>query len=352
MADNATTPATKPDQDLVQESEEAIDAIRKAVKESLDVANLIQDRGYNWRHLLAALLMILTGGGIVFVAKSPVEVPPAPVPSPTPASDGVAKALEQLGPAIARAIDKQTDVLRSQPPSPSPQPIPPPQPPTSGLDLVPTLREVRVGEAAVFSATCTEPVTWHCEAKCDRMADGKLAVFIPTADGDFPVAVSAVIDGKAVVRLAMVRAGKGPQPPPKPVDPNDPPKPVDPVIPPVKPAPIAADGFRVLIVYETADLARMPREQRRALPDQSRAVKDFLDAHCVKEGNGWPSWRVWDKDVKFTPAAPKYFVDAMARERKSLPWAIISNGPSGGGYEGTFASEAELLSLLQKVKGK
>lgn len=320
-------PTNKPDADLVKESSEAVDAIRAAVKETLDVATLMQERGYNWRHLVAALVMIATGGGIVFVAKQPSE--------PTPEA-GVAKALEGIGPAIAKAIDKQTEVLKA--PSPTP-PVPPPQPPTSGLELVPSLREVRVGEAAVFSATCKEPVTWHCEAKCDRMSDGKLAVFVPTIEGDFPIAVSAVIDGKAVVRLAMVRAGKGPRPPPEP-EPNPP-------VPGDKGPFGGADGLHVLIVYESAGgNEKLTRDQYGAI--YGKQFRDYIEAKCVKV-NGTPQRRIYDKDVVFVNES-LLWQNAMKRPRVTLPWIAVGNGLNW--HEGPLPkTEAELMELMRKYGG-
>lgn len=324
----------KPDADLVRESSEAVDAIRAAVKETLDVATLMQQRGYNWRHLVAALVMIATGGGIVFVAKQPSE----PVPLPTP-DTGVARALEGIGPAIAKAIDKQTEVLKA--PSPTP-PVPPPQPPTSGLDLVPSLREVRVGEAAVFSATCKEPVTWHCEAKCDRMSDGRLAVFVPTIEGDFPIAVSAVIDGKAVVRLAMVRAGKGPRPPPEPEPDPKPPVPTDTVFP--------SDGkVRVLIIEETADRSKLSVGQKEAIFGVT--VRNWLNANCSVGPDGKTrEYRIWDKDVD-ARSESAIWQKALARG-KSLPTPsiIVSNG-KGQEFIGSLPTD-DALPLLRKVVGQ
>lgn len=128
------------------------------------------------------------------------------------------------------------------------------------------------------------------------------------------------------------------KPKPHPVVPVDPPK------PPAPPAPIVGDGLHVLIVYESADLQKLPVSQVSAL--KSQTVRDYLDGRCAKEGNGRAAWRVWDKDTN-TAEDLKTWQDAMKRPRASLPWVIISDGRTG--YEGPFPSTTDAtLELLKK----
>jgi hypothetical protein len=122
-----------------------------------------------------------------------------------------------------------------------------------------------------------------------------------------------------------------------------PPIPVDPTPAPKPPAPIVADGLHVLIVYESADLQKLPAGQLSAL--KSQTVRDYLDGRCAKE-NGVAAWRIWDADVD-TKESSKVWQDAMKRPRQSLPWVIISDGRSG--YEGPLPGNvADTLELLKK----
>ena len=123
----------------------------------------------------------------------------------------------------------------------------------------------------------------------------------------------------------------------------NPPGPVDPPKPPQPPAPIVGDGLHVLIVYESADLQKLPPGQLSAL--KSQTVRDYLDGRCAKE-NGVAAWRIWDADVD-TKESSKAWQDAMKRSRQSLPWLIISDGRSG--YEGPLPGNvADTLELLKK----
>jgi len=125
--------------------------------------------------------------------------------------------------------------------------------------------------------------------------------------------------------------------------PNPEPIPVDPTPAPKPPAPIVGDGLHVLIVYESADLQKLPPGQLSAL--KSQTVRDYLDGRCAKE-NGVAAWRIWDADVD-TKESSKAWQDAMKRSRQSLPWLIISDGRSG--YEGPLPGNvADTLELLKK----
>jgi hypothetical protein len=119
------------------------------------------------------------------------------------------------------------------------------------------------------------------------------------------------------------------------------PNPPGPVDPPKPPAPIVADGLHVLIVYESADLQKLPPGQLSAL--KSQTVRDYLDGRCAKE-NGVAAWRIWDADVD-TKESSKAWQDAMKRPRASLPWIVISDGKSGfeGPLPGTVDATLELL---------
>lgn len=114
------------------------------------------------------------------------------------------------------------------------------------------------------------------------------------------------------------------------------------------PAPIPVDGFRVLIVYETADLPKMPAAQVNILYSQS--VRSYLNDKCVLGPDGKTrEWRIWDKDVA-TGAESKFWQDAMKLPRKQVPWIVISTGKSG--FEGPLpGSVDETLALVRRYGG-
>lgn len=113
------------------------------------------------------------------------------------------------------------------------------------------------------------------------------------------------------------------------------------------PVPIPGQGLRVLIVYESADLPKMPSAQVQMLT--AKEVLDYLDAKTAKV-NGQPEYRKFDQnaDVK---GESQTWQDAMARPRASVPWIVISNGTTG--YEGALpANKNDLMTLLRKYGGQ
>lgn len=137
--------------------------------------------------------------------------------------------------------------------------------------------------------------------------------------------------------VVVVVVGEAPPTPPVPPDPTPP-----------SPAPIPVAGFRVLIVYETAELSKLPPEQLVAL--NSQEVRQYLQAHCVLGPDGKTrEWRLWDKDVNTSGESPLWQA-AMQRPRQSVPWIILSDGKTG--FEGPLPSDtAALLALLKKYGG-
>lgn len=132
--------------------------------------------------------------------------------------------------------------------------------------------------------------------------------------------------------------GPGPSPPgPNPPGPNPP-----------GPAPIPTSGLRVLMVFETLDKGKMPKGQVNIA--YAKAVRDYLNSKCVVGADGkTKEYRMWDKDVDTTEEG-KVWQDAMKRERKSLPWILISDGIKG--YEGPLpATVDDTLTLLKKYGG-
>ncbi len=142
----------------------------------------------------------------------------------------------------------------------------------------------------------------------------------------------------------IVVSGHGPQPPPV-VDPNVPPKPV------VDPATVGP--FRALIVTDTDGLGDLPRAQREAI--QSAAVMNYLNAKCVKESDGVPSWRNWDDsftDDQITDGDWLPIYRATLKKRTDAkPWvSIYRNGVEIHSAEYP-ASEDEALALFKRFGG-
>lgn len=167
--------------------------------------------------------------------------------------------------------------------------------------------------------------------------------------GTFRVSVTSVTidfkDGKKVrtkqTYEAEINVGDVPVPPgpdPKPPEPGPTPT------PDVKP-PIDAPGFRVLMIFDAAQKAKLTESQKDVL--EGREVYDFLVKNCaVDADNKQGAFRVWPSTVN-TAGTSKPWADAMKRERKSLPWIVISNSRTG--YEGPLPNtSSEALELLKK----
>lgn len=135
--------------------------------------------------------------------------------------------------------------------------------------------------------------------------------------------------------------GPGPDPGPGPGPKPPEPKPEE--------RPIAGPGSRVLIVYETGEVAKYPVGQVAAM--QSKTVHQYLDSKCVVGADGkTKEWRVWDKDVNTTHTSNTW-QDAMKRankEAKSLPWIMIATDNQAGSYEGPLPADADKLKELLK----
>lgn len=179
------------------------------------------------------------------------------------------------------------------------------------------------------SVKFTEPYLYVVQAQASGMAE---LIVVPEGTKD-----------AASVTRKLIESQLAPIPPPVP---PEPPKPPTPPAPPPNPAPIPVDGFRSLIVYESADLSKLPAGQLAAL--YSQQVRDYLTSKCTMGPDGkTKEWRTLDKDVV---ADSKLWQDAMARPRKSLPWIVLSDGKTG--FEGPLpATEADLMTLLKKYGG-
>ena len=74
------------------------------------------------------------------------------------------------------------------------------------------------------------------------------------------------------------------------------------VIPDV--APITDLGNRCLIVYDSADVAKMPAKQQVIITGSR--LRKYLDMSCIKDG-----WRIIDADTEFTGGDDVIWIEAM-----------------------------------------
>lgn len=115
------------------------------------------------------------------------------------------------------------------------------------------------------------------------------------------------------------------------------------VIPDV--APITDLGNRCLIVYESADVAKMTAKQQMIITGSR--LRKYLDMACVKDG-----WRIIDADTEFTGGDDVIWVEAMRLPRDGGPWLICSTGKRGfsGPLPQDIDSVIDLLATYFEAK--
>lgn len=185
----------------------------------------------------------------------------------------------------------------------------------------------------------------------DLLTDKKTTVVVAARSGRYRImAWTAKGDVPSDAAVCVVIIGDVPPTPPTPPTP-----PVPPPVPPPGPSPIPAQGFRVLILYETKELSKLSGGQRSVLySTMPGSVRDYLNLKCVKDSdNPSGAWRIWDADVN-TAGETALWQGAVKRARETggfrTPWLIISNGTTG--FEGPMPDTVEAtLTLLRKYGG-
>lgn len=245
-------------------------------------------------------------------------------------------------------------VIPHNPPGPDPDPGPKPLPdptPANPLVIVEKL-EAPVGRMTRLESKALGDVRWLIPPAVKRSADVQVytdhVVICPFSECEIELGAVTLYerDGKPTLSTEKwVRITTAKPPPPVPPTPPTPPKPPE---PPPSPAPIPGDGLRVLIVYESAELSKMPPAQQSVI--FSTTVRDYLKSKCAVGPDGiTKDWRIFDKDTDVSAEA-KTWKDAMARPRASVPWIIISTGKTG--HEGPLpATIDDTLTLLKKHGG-
>jgi hypothetical protein len=215
---------------------------------------------------------------------------------------------------------------------------------------VPANRIVRLSaEGAAEGAACIWDVSDEDRADLEELKGGRLLFAGPA--GAYKVKLRAIRldkDGATQIETARATVVIGDPPPPVPPGPTPPgPTPPGPTPPGPTPgpAPIPEAGLRVLIVYESSELSKLPPAQANVL--YAKSVRDFLNASCAVGADGKTrEWRIWDKDVDPGQESAVWQA-AMKRPRASVPWLLVSNGRTG--YEGPLPATADdLLTLLKK----
>ena len=107
----------------------------------------------------------------------------------------------------------------------------------------------------------------------------------------------------------------------------------------VTPAPIAASGYNVLVVEETADRGALPPEQLAALT--STTIREWIEKQPG-------TVLVVDKDADVSVLTEPW-QQAFRRPHATLPWIVVSNGVTG--YEGPLPGTVdELQALLERYR--
>ena len=176
------------------------------------------------------------------------------------------------------------------------------------------------------------------------VSSGRVVFTAPPGVYKVKLRVITIKDGIPVIEEArtVVTIGEetpvppGPGPGPKPPDP----KPED--------LPIAGDGFKVMVIYETKTPEELTPGQSKAI--FGRETRDYLKAKCAKN-TSYPdgAFAFWDPNT-VADASQKVWADVMKRPRTKLPWLVISNGKKG--FEGPLPENyEEIMNLLKSFGG-
>lgn len=170
--------------------------------------------------------------------------------------------------------------------------------------------------------------------------DSKKAMLF-AATGEYRLwAVTAKGDRVSPLAECLVTFGAPTPPaPPTPPTPPDPPKP---------PVPVPVGPLRVLIVFETAELPKMPAAQKELLYDPK--VRGVLNDRTDKNGPNSRGWNIFDKDQDVSGMA-KFWQDAMKRPRGAVPFVHLFKGDVPFLEQPLPATADELINLITKNAG-
>lgn len=266
----------------------------------------------------AALLLVLVASAVgAAPADGPIRVPVGPVvPTPMPAPPGPDAAIRLAGDQLF-VIDSDNPILVLA----SPKGV---------VRVTEEVGPIRM-RGRFVDGVGTETRTFKGKAVfvVEALVSGRCEILVVPAGAK---------ESQVIRRTLQVEAGEGPIPPPKPLPPEPKPPEPKPEPKPVEPdAPIPSPGLRVLIVYESADLAKLPAAQQAVI--YGAKFREYLQANCVAGPDGKTrEWRMWDADVD-TSAESRLWAAAMKRPRKELPHILISNGKTG--FEGPLPKDVD-----------
>jgi hypothetical protein len=211
-------------------------------------------------------------------------------------------------------------------------------------------KEFRPFEAIVFEATnvpSKAQLLWDIlQGTADTRSFGR-RLCVWAAPGEYRARCDVFWnDDRGTIQVVRVdftftvtdETGPGPRPRPPPG-----PGPKPPPSPDNGEAPIPATGLRVLIVYESAQLGKMPAAQQAII--YSVPLRRYLDSVCTDDpqtGSG-KAWWILDQNTNISGLA-KLWQDAMKRPKKSVPWLVVSNGQAG--FEGPLPADVEQTKAL------
>ena len=169
-----------------------------------------------------------------------------------------------------------------------------------------------------------------------------LAVF-GRVPGTVTVAAWGIRDGKPAKVASLVIEVTGARPPPEP-GPGPKPEPT----PTPSTSPFTESGFRVLMTFDPNPPTPRSGEQNSVL--YGKAVREYLDSHCVKGPDGRTAEaRIYASNTDLSADRPTWR-DAFGK-RGGSDWILIGDGKSG--YSGPLPkNEADALELLRKYGGQ
>lgn len=174
--------------------------------------------------------------------------------------------------------------------------------------------------------------------------------------GNYLVLLTVVDFDKKLADQTSFAFTVGVPPDPKPPIPPDP-KPPDPK-PPDPPKPTPAGGLKVLILYDAKMKTTYTDKTLDILHGQE--MVDWLNSKCSPEsalGYG-KAWAVWPANVAVTTKMPKFWRDAVERNRAKAtgiktPWLILGDGSDKILYEGelppTVAATQALINTYVAI---
>ena len=111
----------------------------------------------------------------------------------------------------------------------------------------------------------------------------------------------------------------------------------------------ATGPVAVLILEETADRSLLPESQLEIL--SSTELRAWAVAHCDKDADGQPQFRVIDKDADTTHMDHLWQDRIVLAKSKPLPYLAVSTGRSGAAGDLPLTVN-ETLKVLKKWGGE